>query len=96
MSLLYLYLYTFTFQLIVGGSILLYQTFIYPHIVKILGPVSASRAAAVSASFNEFPYNSSAVTLILHAIMIAGPIHGASLYLSIYDTSLGTFVTSSD
>ncbi|KAF8701211.1 hypothetical protein HU200_000547 [Digitaria exilis] len=43
---------------ITGGSILLYQTFIYPHIVKILGPVSASRAAAVLSMvlLSTYPY----------------------------------------
>nr|CAB3456725.1 unnamed protein product [Digitaria exilis] len=33
---------------ITGASILLYQTFIYPQIVKVLGPVNASRVAAVT------------------------------------------------
>ncbi|CAL4981536.1 unnamed protein product [Urochloa decumbens] len=41
---------------ITGGSILLYQTFIYPHIVKILGPVTTSRIVAVSSMVLLFTY----------------------------------------
>ncbi|KAK3136059.1 hypothetical protein QOZ80_5BG0427480 [Eleusine coracana subsp. coracana] len=32
---------------VTGASILLYQTFIYPHVVKALGPIKTSRIAAI-------------------------------------------------
>ncbi|XP_066335239.1 protein ZINC INDUCED FACILITATOR-LIKE 1-like [Miscanthus floridulus] len=43
---------------ITGGSILLYQTFIFPHIVKILGPVTTSRVVAFSSMVLLFTYPS--------------------------------------
>ncbi|RLN29699.1 hypothetical protein C2845_PM05G06320 [Panicum miliaceum] len=43
--------------LVVGGaSILLYQTFIYPHIVKVHGPINTSRVAAISSMTLLFTY----------------------------------------
>ncbi|KAF8653464.1 hypothetical protein HU200_062208 [Digitaria exilis] len=41
---------------ITGASILLYQTFIYPQIVKVLGPVNASRVAAILSMVLLFTY----------------------------------------
>ncbi|KAG0519796.1 hypothetical protein BDA96_08G017400 [Sorghum bicolor] len=41
---------------VTGASILLYQTFVYPRIVKVLGPVNASRIAAILSMVLLFTY----------------------------------------
>jgi len=43
----------------IGGSILLYQTFIYPHILKAYGPINASRIATVSTNYHSTTFQCS-------------------------------------
>ncbi|RCV37530.1 hypothetical protein SETIT_8G070700v2 [Setaria italica] len=43
---------------ITGASLLLYQTFIYPYKVKVLGPINASRAMAILSMMLLFTYPS--------------------------------------
>ncbi|TVT98403.1 hypothetical protein EJB05_56289, partial [Eragrostis curvula] len=52
---------------ITGASILLYQTFLYPHKVKALGPINASRVTAVNFIHDSsfyFPTNGTSLKVI--------------------------------
>ncbi|CAN6162425.1 unnamed protein product, partial [Urochloa humidicola] len=41
---------------VTGASILLYQTFVYPHIVKVLGLINSSRVATILSMVLLFTY----------------------------------------
>lgn len=39
---------------VTGASLIVHQTFLYPHIVKVLGQINTSHVAAVSTSYHDF------------------------------------------
>ena len=75
----------------IGGSILLYQTFIYPHILKAYGPINASRIAAVSTNYLSANVHFDPKEIII-VIIFADFIYDASFYLSTYDAFIEALV----
>jgi len=81
--------------LIIGVTILLYQTFVYPYLVKLLRPINTSRIMIVSA-LGKIMYQGSTIHvcriwgLQKHSQFMfnfADIVYGSSDYLPMYSTS---------